>query len=482
MITTCESIHLNSTPTPAALDIDQFDEATQAWKARLQAGLEQSIHASQETLGHIEERVLRETREVQRQVVEKAAQAKADGIPPLCPYCGAKLSRVTHGHGCTFESRFGPITMARSRGWCRRCHKWRFPADAVLGLEETGGCSPSVQEMAALGVSKMPAAEASLVIERLAGVKISVSTLEREARRQGQRAEEQRRQLDEKMRRTEGRAQQVGDLQMELPLVPFTLVIQMDAWNIRERDDWGQSAAQRAAGREPARWHWVYGGTCFRLSQRVKTASGRPMILSRGYVMTRGGVDALGEQLRAEALRHGLGQAADVLVIADGAVWIWNLAEDCFGQARQRLDAYHAKEHLWSVAEALHGAGTPAAKAWVQPLLRKTDQSQVLPMIEDLRQLLPGLADSLQATVQREINYFATHQNRMDYKHGRKRGEPIGSGAIESTCRQYQCRFKRPGQFWTKIGDEALMCLETFWRNDRWHLIFPHASFNPSKN
>jgi hypothetical protein len=84
--------------------------------------------------------------------------------------------------------------------------------------------------------------------------------------------------------------------------------------------------------------------------------------------------------------------------------------------------------------------------------------------------------------VQREINYFATHQNRMDYKRGRKRGEPIGSGAIESTCHQYQCRFKRPGQFWTKIGDEALMCLETFWHNDRWHLIFPHASFNPSKH
>src|SRR5271163_3734015 len=109
MITTCEAIHLNLKPTTPSLDIDQFDEATQAWKTRLQAGLEQSMHASQETLGHIEERVLRETREVQRQIVEKAAQAKADGIPPLCPYCGAKLSRGTHRHSRTFESRFGPI-------------------------------------------------------------------------------------------------------------------------------------------------------------------------------------------------------------------------------------------------------------------------------------------------------------------------------------------------------------------------------------
>jgi dethiobiotin synthetase len=56
----------------------------------------------------------------------------------------------------------------------------------------------------------------------------------------------------------------------------------------------------------------------------------------------------------------------------------------------------------------------------------------------------------------------------------RRAGETQGSGAIESTCRQYQCRFKRPGQFWSLAGDEGLMCLETFWRNDRWHLLFSH--------
>ena len=44
------------------------------------------------------------------------------------------------------------------------------------------------------------------------------------------------------------------------------------------------------------------------------------------------------------------------------------------------------------------------------------------------------------------------------------------------SCRQYQCRFKRTGQFWTTDGDEALMCLETFWRNDRWHVLYPHVN------
>ena len=62
----------------------------------------------------------------------------------------------------------------------------------------------------------------------------------------------------------------------------------------------------------------------------------------------------------------------------------------------------------------------------------------------------------------------------MDYTTARKRKEPSGSGAIEATCRQYQCRFKRPGQFWSTYGDEALFALETFWRNGQWKRLFPH--------
>jgi hypothetical protein len=163
----------------------------------------------------------------------------------------------------------------------------------------------------------------------------------REARRQGQRADKKRAQLDEQMRTAQG-------VEQLLPLSPepFTLVIERDAWNIRERDDWGQSARQRAAGQEPSRWHWVYGGTCFRLDQRVESQGGRARILSRGTVMTRGGVEDLREQLFAEAQRHGLAQAAKVLVVADGAVWIWHLTSDRFSQAQQRLDYYHASQHL----------------------------------------------------------------------------------------------------------------------------------------
>ena len=443
--------------------------------------VERSVCAADENLGHLEEELLCGGQEVLCQMLEKAAQQKADAAPPLCPVCQNKLSRLSKGHWTTIQTRFGSIHVQRARGYCRRCRKWRFPADTLLGLPEEGTQSPSVQEMAALTVSKMPAAEAEQVVERLAGVKISAATLGRAARQQGQRAQEEREQLDQKMSTPEGRTQQDKDLQLQLPLEPFTLVIELDAWNIRERDDWGQSAALRARGQEPSRWHWAYGGTCFRLNQRAQSATGRPTILSRGYVMTRGGVDALKEQLWAEAMRHGLGRANEVLIVADGAVWIWNLAADRFPGARQRVDFYHVSQHLWAVAHTLHSDDEAAARAWVQPLLAKLKADESCEVITELEELQARLEGVRAQAVEKELSYLQSHRERMDYGRAQQKGEPLGSGAMESTCRQYQCRFKRTGQFWSQTGDEALMCLETFRRNGRWHLLFPH-SIDPSKN
>ncbi|HXT41370.1 MAG TPA: hypothetical protein VN887_15275 [Candidatus Angelobacter sp.] len=199
---------------------------------------------------------------------------------------------------------------------------------------------------------------------------------------------------------------------------------------------------------------------------------------------TREGIDALRQQLHAEALRRGLGQAAGALVIADGAVWIWRLADDRFGQARQRLDFYHAVQHLAAVGRALHGEDKDKLKSWLRPLVKQLKNESAIKVIKQLDELLVSLpAGAASEAVAKEVNYLREHQDRMDYRAGGRRGEPIGSGAIESTCRQTQCRFKRPGQYWSQQGDEALLCLEMFWRNERWSLLFPHnRSADPSKN
>jgi hypothetical protein len=477
MVTTCATRKENKREQIAAVESLAVKAARLA--DTLEEGVQRFLMSDEQNLGDIELEIEQQSRELLRAAAEKAAQKKADLTPPVCPVCQKPLSRMSGEHRRSFECKFGTITIGRTRGYCKRCRKWRFPADTALGLEESAGYSPRVQEMAALLASKMPVSEASTVLEHLTGVKLPRATLDREARRQGQRAREVRRQEDERACRGGGKL-----VQSELVLEPYQMIIQLDAWNIRERDQWGKTQSLRRKGEEPERWHWVYTGTCFRLDARGKTAGGRPMISERGVVATREGIDGLREQLYAEALRRGLGQAAGVLVIGDGAMWIWRLADDRFKDARQRLDFYHAVQHLAAVGRALFGEDKAKLKSWLQPLVRQLKNGSALKVVNQLEEILAQLPQGASAeAVQKEVNYFHEHQDRMDYRAGRRRGEPIGSGAVESTCRQGQCRFKRPGQYWSQQGDEALLCLETFWRNGRWHLLFPHnRRIDPSKN
>ena len=466
-------------PVTESKPVDVEPEPLAVRAARAACALEQSIQrllqSGDQNLGHLEMQAAHDVQELLREGIRRGAQTKADATPPTCPVCGQKLTRTSAGHARTFECRYGSITLQRTRGYCKHCHKWRTPADAALGLEESAGYSPAVQDMAALLASKMPVEDASAVLEHLTSVKLPRATLDREAKRQGERAQRLRTQLDQKAA--------IEKKQLELTLEPYQMIIQLDAWNIRERDGWGKSTALRRTGGEPERWRWVYTGTCFRLDHRGQSAGGRPIITERGFVATREGIDGLREQMHAEALRRGLGQAASALVIGDGAVWIWRLADDRWPQARQRLDFYHAVQHLVAVGRAIHGEDKSQFTAWLKPLVRQLKSGSSVKVIQQLDEALSALPDgAVSQSVGKEVAYFREHQNRMDYRAGKRAGEPIGSGPVEATCRQYQCRFKRPGQFWSRTGDESLLCLETFWRNNRWHLLFPHTSFNPAIN
>lgn len=466
------------------------DVQVQAWRQDLEARLAIIQQHSEQSLGFIEEQIALATKEPMRLLAERAAQAKANTTPCQCLQCRGEL--LHHKYlARTIDSRFGPLRVFRKYGWCPECQAWQFPADHALGLSRNAPASPYIQEMAALLVSKMPPEQAVLVAERM-GLKLSRCTLDREAHRQGLKAEAARAAHLSQLDTWEGLRGLAAATQEGPPAQPFTLVIEIDAWNIRERDHWGQTEELRAKGQPLSRWHWVYVGTVFRLDHRAQSASGRAVISQRAYAVTRAGVEALIRQLYYQALVCGLGQAKEVLVIADGALWIWNAVADRFPDAHQRLDLYHGEEHLWSVAHELYGRGTPEAREWIEPLLKQLRRDDGPGLIGSLKELQPRLAQSLQEKVQKQIDYFQNNAQRMEYreilrarkavKKGKatpaqilKANEPLGSGAVESTCRQYQCRFKRTGQFWSTPGDEALMCLETFWRNGRWHELFPHA-------
>lgn len=448
------------------------------WLAATQNRLHHLARMPGTSLGHLELALVEQLHLLGVPLLTQAAHLQGQGTPFLCPRCQKPLACEAKNHPRKVESAIGPILLKRDYGWCEPCQHWVYPADTRWGLQPNAPASPRVQEMAAEAVLKMPCAEAQKSLPRMGGCQLSSTTLHREAYRQGERALALQK-SDQGRTGTQAGVLQLAK-QAKILQQPFVLIIELDAWNIRERTDWGRTKSLRKKGKEPERWHWVYTGTIFRLDQRGHTASKRPVITERGYVATRAGLEAFEQLIYAEALRRGLSQAAEVLVVADGAIWIWNLVQNRFKRATQRVDLYHVKQHLWSVARQLYDQDTVQARQWLRPLFRQlksksTGGERVLGALKELLQTKENMTAAQREQVAKEIGYFTTHVGRMNYAQAKRRGQPVGSGAIESTCRQYQVRFKRAGQFWTLQGDEALLALETLRRNERWTLLFPHS-------
>src|SRR5437899_10271170 len=100
--------------------------------------------------------------------------------------------------------------------------------------------------------------------------------------------------------------------------------------------------------------------------------------------------------------------------------------------------------------------------------------------VAEAEELGSGLNERLQPNMENSatkdsLAVFQTSQSLEVRARALAKHEPLGSAAMGSTCQQYQARFKRTGQLRSQSGDEALMCLETFRRNGRWHLLIPRS-------
>jgi len=227
------------------------------WREDLRQRLEQIQQHPEQGLGFIEEHIRQASLKLQCLLVQKAMQDKAEAVDETCPDCHNRLTDKKRRVPRWIDAYCGKVKLLRTHGWCPHCQGWVFPADRVLGLREDSSASPLVQEMCALLVSKMPAEQAEALSLRVTGRRLSRSTLAREAQRQGESALEVRQQLVEAPVWVVPPSKAVG--MADSPPLPFTLVIQVDAWNIRERDHWGQTQKRRRQDPKFDRWHWVYG-------------------------------------------------------------------------------------------------------------------------------------------------------------------------------------------------------------------------------
>ena len=170
----------------------------------------------------------------------------------------------------------------------------------------------------------------------------------------------------------------------------------------------------------------------------------------------KGGFDWLLYQLAVEA---GLEQAQQVVVLGDGAPWIWNLAAEHFPGAVQIVDLYHAKEHVWAVAHAVFGGATPEATAWATPACSLLEEGQVIDLVSAIAAVPPMPPEPGQARSipERAGDYFTTKAERMRYPVFRAQGMQIGSGIAEAACKtSVSTRANRSGMRWTPEGLDAL--------------------------
>jgi hypothetical protein len=189
---------------------------------------------------------------------------------------------------------------------------------------------------------------------------------------------------------------------------------------------------------------------------------------STTYVGAIETAEAFGTRIYAEAIRRGVSRAAQVVVLGDGARWIWAIAEEHFYGAIQIVDLYHARKHLALIAKLVYGASAIKSKAWLEARREQLDAADVEAVIASLRRLRPS-HPNVQEAVRTAADYFHTNAERMRYADFRKRGLFVGSGVVEAGCKTI-CgqRLKQSGMHWTVRGANAIIALRCCQLSARW--------------
>jgi hypothetical protein len=341
----------------------------------------------------------------------------------------------------------GRLRWERPWATCDRCHHSFGAGDATLGLAPYQPRSPGVDAVLVTLGSTTAFREAAALLTETTGLRVSAETIRTVTEAAGARVAATQAAAAAQVGAT-------GEPAAPLDVAPGTLVTETDGVMVRYQDGWHEVKLALVGGWPAAPPHGA---------RRLQAVS---------YLAWRAEAGAFGRLWGAEAARrgaltvvgwHGRGNSIarlrPVVVIGDGAHWIWETAGAQFGERIEIVDYYHACEHLTPIAEALHGPQTPAARAWA------ADQRGVLltrgvdAVLAALRS--PGGLDArAQETVRRERAFFTTNRARMRYPAFRAQGLPIGSGAIESTAKHLiQLRMKRPGCRWSIAGGQALAAL-----------------------
>jgi hypothetical protein len=143
--------------------------------------------------------------------------------------------------------------------------------------------------------------------------------------------------------------------------------------------------------------------------------------------------------------------AEEVVFVADGAAWIWKLVSWHYPEAVQIVDWYHAAAYLEALAEQVFGEDEKLRALWLEEAKGELWEGHVDNVIAACSEW-EGHPQAGKAA-REAISYYSNNRHRLDYARFRQAGCLIGSGTVESGCKQIVTqRLKRSGARWTKHG------------------------------
>jgi hypothetical protein len=366
------------------------------------------------------------------------------------------------------ETLFGPITLQRDYFYCEATGTGRVPLDEALGLVQ--GYSPALVRLASRAAARMGFENAGHDLAALAQIQLEGRQIQRLVQLAAPSVAAQCEQI---------KAAKDSD---PIPI----LYVEVDGTGVPMV---GAELAGRA-GKQPdgsAKTREVKLGCVF--TQTHCDDEGHPVRdhQSTTYVGGFESAPDFGGRIRAEALRRGLGRAQQVVLLGDGAAWIWELARINFPDAVQILDLFHALERVHALCDGLYGVGSAWAARQAKQWERMLKQNQVGAVIASARARLADLGLPPDHDLGKQLAFFAHHRDRMLYRSYRERGFFYGSGVVEAGCKNVVGqRLKQSGMFWSEPGASNILNLRCILLSNRWdhcwdqlhHAVIP--SFNPA--
>lgn len=379
--------------------------------------------------------------------------------------CGGLL-HYQRQREATVISVFGKTIYTRPYYAGCTCQRGKAPLDEELGLEP-GAVTAGLAVLLALAGIGHSYDQSPRWLQSFLLFSVSENTVRSETEYLGQLQAEQEKVLIEQSQKEsylQERLRQPGK-------IPTRLYGSIDAAKVRiePRPRKGELPEKSEAWRDMKAlcWFETESVPAAQRSVRQKKKVDREQVALRAknkqYFCDILEAEAFGKLLWATGCTVKADFCPDLVFLGDGATWIWNLVEKYYPQARQIVDWYHAEEHLETVAMSAFLA-LPERARW----LAETTQALWDGQVEDVITACQVLSKACLAAEQ-AVTYFTNNCERMRYAQFRAAGYMIGSGTIESACKQIVTqRLKLPGAQWTVTGAVQTAKARAVWLSDQW--------------